>query len=257
VTNLLSGFRPAIESLDLGSGLSDWPEPLLMRRDGDWATYYAPFDHVNLNARVVLVGITPGLQQAGNGLKALQAELRSGTPLPRALEIAKGFASFSGPMRQNLIDLLDSIGLPALLGISSAAQLFDDRADLVHYTSALRYPVTLKGANYGGSPGITTAAYTRNELHWFAEESAALPRAVFIPLGPAVTAALEALTDTGQLDATRVLAGLPHPSGANAERIAYFVGRKPRESLSKKTDPDKLDRARTTLVSRVRDLKLI
>ena len=255
ITSEFDRFRPAIESLDLKSGLSDWPEPLLMRRTGDSATYYAPFDHVNLNARVVLVGITPGLQQAGNGLKSLQQELRRGTPEPRALEIAKGFASFSGPMRQNLIDLLDSIGLPALLGISSAAQLFGDRADLVHYTSALRYPVTFKGENYGGSPRITATPYTRDELHWFAEESAALARAVFIPLGPAVSEALESLTTNGQLDASRVLAGLPHPSGANAERIAYFVGRKPRDSLSKKTDPDKLDSARAALLDRVSRLR--
>ena len=37
---------------------------------------------------------------------------------------------------------------------------------------------------------------------------------------------------------------MPHPSGANAERISYFLGRKPRERLSAKTDPHKLDGAR-------------
>jgi len=37
---------------------------------------------------------------------------------------------------------------------------------------------------------------------------------------------------------------LPHPSGANAERIAYFIGGKPRARLSVKVDPDKLDAAR-------------
>ena len=251
MTSVFDRFRPAIESLDLAHGLTDWPEPLLMRRDGDWATYYAPFDHVNTRARVVLVGITPGLQQVGNALRALQQELRRGTPEPRALEIAKGFASFSGPMRQNLIDLLDAIGLPRLLGIDSAAQLFGDRADLVHYTSALRYPVTLKGENYGGSPGIASARYPREELRWFTEEAAELSQGVFVPLGPAVTEALEMLARTGAVSASRVLAGLPHPSGANAERIAYFTGRKPREALSKKTDPDKLDRARAALLDRV------
>ena len=34
---------------------------------------------------------------------------------------------------------------------------------------------------------------------------------------------------------------MPHPSGANAERIAYFLGRKSREALCAKTDPAKLD----------------
>jgi hypothetical protein len=244
-------FRSAIEALDLRSSLADWPESLLMRRDGDWATFYAPFDHVNPQARVVLVGITPGLQQASNALRALQQELKRCTPEPQALEIAKGFASFSGPMRQNLIDMLDAVGLPTLFGIRSASELFADRADLVHYTSALRYPVTLKGANFSGTPGINSTEFTRGELRWFVEEIAILPRAVFIPLGPAVTAALEALIDSGKMDPKRLLAGLPHPSGANAERIAYFVGRKARESLSTKTDPDKLDRARSALIDRI------
>lgn len=254
MSTVLERFRDAINTLDFSTGLTDWPEPLLMRREGEWATYYAPFDHVNQKARIVLVGITPGLQQAGNGLKALQQELRRGTPVPQALEIAKGFASFSGPMRPNLIDLLNTIELPRLLGIDSAVLLFGNRTDLVHYTSVLRYPVTLSGKNYSGTPRIVSTRYTREELHWFAEEAESLPQALFIPLGPAVTESLEFLASEGRLDAGRILAGLPHPSGANAERIAYFCGRKPREALSKKTDPDKLDRARTALIARVRHL---
>jgi len=254
MTTILERFRDAIGTLNFSAGLANWPEPLLMRRDGEWATYYAPFDHVNGNARVVLVGITPGQTQAGNGLKALQQELRKGTPVPRALEIAKGFASFSGPMRPNLIELLDAIELPRLLGIDSAVQLFGNRADLVHYTSVLRYPVTLSGKNYSGTPRIVSTRYTREELHWFSEEAGLLPQALFIPLGPAVTAALALLASEGRLDTGRILSGLPHPSGANAERIAYFCGRKPREALSKKTDPDKLDRARAALREQIAEL---
>jgi hypothetical protein len=254
MSTVLERFLHAIDALDFSAGLTDWPEQLLMRREGDWATYYAPFDHVNMNARVVLVGITPGLTQAGNGLKALQRELRRGTPMPRALEVAKGFASFSGAMRPNLIALLDAIELSSILGINSAAQLFGDRTDLVHYTSVLRYPVTRGGENYGGTPSIVRTGYTREELHWFAEEAMALPEALFVPLGPAVTEALEQLASERRLNPERVLAGLPHPSGANAERIAYFCGRKPREALSKKTDPDRLDRARSSLLAQVRGL---
>jgi len=255
VTALLTQYRAAIDTLDLDSALNDWPASLLMQSDGPWATYYAPFDHVNLSARVVLVGITPGLQQARNALRAIQRELRAGTDAPRALEIAKGFASFSGPMRQNLIDVLDTIGLPTWLGIGGASQLFEDRTDLVHYTSALRYPVTHRGRNYSGSPGILSSAYLRAELHrWFAEEAAALSTAVLVPLGPAVTAALESLVDAGRIHQNRLLPGLPHPSGANAERIAYFVGRKPRAALSKKTDPDKLDRARELCRRRISEI---
>jgi hypothetical protein len=39
------------------------------------------------------------------------------------------------------------------------------------------------------------------------------------------------LVRKGVLDAARVPNGLPHPSDANAERIAYFLGRKARDAL--------------------------
>jgi hypothetical protein len=55
------------------------------------------------------------------------------------------------------------------------------------------------------------------------------------------------LSSQGRLDRARILAGFPHPSGANSERIAYFLGRKPREMLSAKTNAAALDAARARL----------
>jgi hypothetical protein len=82
-------FRSAVEALDLRTPLAGWPESLLMRREGEWASFYAPFDHVNPQARVVLVGITPGLQQAGRqsstckpACSSDQAEVKVGRRLP-------------------------------------------------------------------------------------------------------------------------------------------------------------------------------
>ncbi|WNC11144.1 hypothetical protein [Pseudomonas coleopterorum] len=40
------------------------PAELLLASEGDLQTFDAPFDHVNSAARIVLCGITPGLQQA-------------------------------------------------------------------------------------------------------------------------------------------------------------------------------------------------
>lgn len=54
--------------------------------------------------------------------------------------------------------------------------------------------------------------------------------------------------------ARQVLTGLPHPSGANAERIQYFLGRKAAAALSTKTDPSKLDAARQALSNQVLQL---
>ena len=54
-------------------------------------------------------------------------------------------------MRTNLVKMLDHIGANHYLRLSSSAELFGTRKDLVHYTSALRYPVFKNGENYSGS----------------------------------------------------------------------------------------------------------
>jgi hypothetical protein len=88
-------------------------------------------------------------------------------------------------------------------------------------------------------------------FQWFASEMAALPRAVFIPLGPRVTEAVEAAAKQLGLSTDRVLSGLPHPSGANAERIAFFLGRKSRGDISIKVDPERLLAARASLDAKI------
>lgn len=44
---------------------------------------------------------------------------------------------------------------------------------------------------------------------------------------------------------------MPHPSGANAERIAYFLGQKNRETQSAKTNADSLDKAKLKLIKKM------
>ena len=52
----------------------------------------------------------------------------------------------------------------------------------------------------------------------------------------------------------RILDGLPHPSGANAERIAYFLGRKNKDALSVKTNAEKLDHAKSSMIRKIQAL---
>lgn len=239
---------------DLPAVLPDGPldQRLLLEEDGPLTVYYAPFGHLNPNARVVLIGLTPGRAQAVTALNAARAALHDGAPLAEAARIAKATASFSGPMRQKLIDLLDHIGLHRWLKLTSAAALFAERADLVHYTSALRYPVFINNKNYSGTPHPARTPLLQIQMRdYLAEEVRRLPQAVFIPLGGVAGQACDWLIQQQLINPQRVLAGLPHPSGANAERIAYFLGRKPREQLSNKTDPTTLDHARTLLCHRV------
>ena len=91
-------------------------------------------------------------------------------------------------------------------------------------------------------------------LEHFAPLGAALPNAVFVPLGPVPTKVMNWLVGERKFRAEQVLAGLPHPSGANAERIQYFLGRKEASRLSVKTKAAPLDAARAML--KVKVLKL-
>lgn len=221
--------------------------------------FYAPFDNVTPNARIAIVGLTPGEFQANNALSAARAALAQGLPAEEAGRLAKIHASFSGePMRSNLIQMMDRIGLPRVLGIGSTASLWAADSKLVQFTSALRYPVFIDGANWSGTPDmVRTAALREWLLAYTGAELAALPDAVIVPLGPKVSAAMYHLADQGLIDRNKIMDGLPHPSGANAERIAYFLGRKLADDCSSKTNPARLDDAREALIAKAARLSPI
>ncbi|HAC59270.1 MAG TPA: hypothetical protein DCF73_13075 [Rhodobiaceae bacterium] len=87
------------------------------------------------------------------------------------------------------------------------------------------------------------------------EEVDTLPNAIWIPLGKHAESALLYLSDRGLIPRERILGGLPHPSGANAERIAYFLGRKERSALSGKTNATAIDQAKAKLLTQVASLQ--
>jgi len=222
----------------------------------DLKVCYAPFDHIQTSAKLVLVGITPGAQQARNALMEARRKLAAGADHRSALSAAKAFASFSGPMRKNLVAMLDHIGLNRWLGVPTTEEIWGERADLAHFTSALRYPVYIAGENYSGSPSMIATPVLRGLLEkCLGEEARALPDAVWVPLGPSATEGVSWIVQKGFLKQRQVLIGLPHPSGANAERIAYFLGRKDRAALSRKTSADLIDAARTRLMAHVTSLR--
>lgn len=218
---------------------------LEMARDGDVAVHYSPFDFVRTGAKVAIVGITPGAQQSRNALASMHAALAGGAGVEEALRMAKDHASFSGAMRSNLVAMLDHVGVARWLGIPSTASLWGEHVHFAHFTSVLRYPVFVGGRYYGGaSPDMQSHPLLRRQIDtWFGSELALLPDVLWVPLGDKVAVAVRSVADRKGIS-PRILDGLPHPSGANAERISYFLGRKAREVLSLKTNPEKIDAGR-------------
>ena len=196
----------------------------LLARQGRLSVYWIPFERLNPHARVVLVGLTPGYGQMEKAFTAARDAIRDGRSTAEALACIYERASFAGTMRVNMVRMLDAIGVADALGISSSAELFDRYGELVHTTSALRYPVFVGGKNYGGSnPQVRQSqllkGYVRSLL---APELRAVPNALIVPLGRAVEQCIQLLVADGSVDEPRCLFGFPHPSGGNGHRVQQF-----------------------------------
>ncbi|WP_179293680.1 hypothetical protein [Mesorhizobium sp. WSM3882] len=151
---------------------------------------------------------------------------------------------------------MDAIGLNRHFGIESTAELFSVAGEKVHFTSALRYPVFVDGKNYNGTPDMLKTEILREMVEtYLAEEARVLRNAVWLPLGPKPVIALKHLCRLGLLKPDQILDGIPHPSGANAERIAAFLGTKPDGLLSKQTNGRQIAAARNDLVEKIERLR--
>src|SRR5690606_8893118 len=102
--------------------------------------YDAPIGCVNPDARVVLIGVTPGFTQMEIVYRSVRRRLLEGASPDEACRLANYEASFCGAMRANFVQMLDELGVDVLLGIRSAADLFGVASHLLHTTSAVRYP---------------------------------------------------------------------------------------------------------------------
>lgn len=231
------------------------PITLQIDRGASLSAYYAPFDYVNTRAKIVLVGVTPGFTQARNALIAARNGLKAGESHGAALMAAKQVGAFSGSLRPNLVAMLDYLKINQWLRISTCDELFANACHLVQTTSVLRFPVFINDANYNGTPNMTKHPMLQKMLReYFVQEVQKLHNAIYVPLGPTVSEVLTWLAAQGLLDSSRVFDGIPHPSGANAERIAYFLGKKQRSELSSKTNPSKIDRAKAELQKKISNL---
>ncbi|MCQ6264712.1 hypothetical protein M1K46_03400 [Fictibacillus sp. WQ 8-8] len=190
--------------------------------------YYAPFEHVNEKAKVVIVGITPGLFQMMKSYQTVYNAKDSGLSDEEILQQVKNNSSFEGTMRKNLVSMLDQLNLHTYLNLSSTLELFSTANHLVHTTSVIAYPVFYKGKNYSGStPSIVKTPllnhYVRN---CFVSELNSLEPSLIIPLGVNVGNAINQLVDRQVLDKHTLLSGFPHPSGGNGHRVKQFEAHK-------------------------------
>jgi len=192
--------------------------------------FYAPFEHVNQDAKIVIVGITPGRTQMNRALNTLQTGLANNASIDQILKNVKQQASLSGSMRPRIIEILNKLGYAKALNIDSTSSLWSENNHLVHFCSLLKYPVFIHDKDYCGQPTLFNSGELTQLLHQeFINDLATInPDATLMPLGEMVAKVITILRDEGLIKQqvktyqNKVIAP-PHPSGANAESISLLL----------------------------------
>lgn len=193
--------------------------------ESDLRIYYVPHNEtINTEAKIFIVGITPGWTQTSIAYKTAHEGLIKKLESEQIKKLCKKSSRFAGSMRKNLIEMLDELKLNDKLHIESCSQLFDEKDYLLHTTSLIPYPVFIKSKNYTGySPKIMEERVLYDYVKkYFYKEIETLPNALIIPLGKSVEEVLEEMIKEGSIKKEQCLLGFPHPSGANGHRKNQF-----------------------------------
>ena len=197
------------------------------------------FDYVNSEALIVIVGITPGNSQ-------LLGERENKNKKEIKLENA-----FAGKMRKPLIKMLDYIGVNALCSISSCASLWNEDFYKVEMTSLLKdatYIVRKDGNKqmFKDVSRIDKSPKLKKMFNdGFLTDCEKYKNVkLFVACGPGVYDVLKGLHKHGSINVPII--GIAHPSGANAGRIACFLG-----------DKDPLDASYEWCIERAEEAKNI
>lgn len=203
-----------------------------------FTVYYVPFEYVNSDARLVLVGITPGPDQ----LKCAHATARRLLSGPTADDVIlreiKRSCAFDG-MRPRINEMLDHFGIPSCIGAISASSLWEADFRYFHTTSVVPN-ATFRSGDYFNGPfsDVLKVGLLRRQF-----EDVFIPsikgmsgQAVYVGMGPVADEALKTCVSRGVLRQQQVLGYFPHASGTSGSQFAYFMRRKRLADLKPK-DP--------------------
>ena len=210
----MSKFLNQIRSLKKINKSTITSNNFLIKRENNIEIYYAPFDHVNPKAKIMIVGITPGFQQMQQSFEVINEG--------KSLKEVKDLSSFKGSMRTTLIKYLDELKVNKMIKIKSCESLFDKDSKYLNTTSLVKYPVFDKGKNYAGANILKKKILLDFIEKNFLQELKTLKKSIIIPLGNTVSYTIEYLNKKYDLKLRCFLKGFPHPSGANARKNIQF-----------------------------------
>ena len=189
------------------------------------------FDYVNKDAEVMILGITPGPNQAVNVEDAKRLSKK---------ELKRKYA-FSGTlMRKNLIDELNYILLNKFLNIKDCKSLWEDDFSRVEMTSLLKNAVYKN--NESKTPFNETQKINKNEQlknefeNGFKNDCKKYKNLrIIIALGKKIKIIIDELQKEGIIDSSVKILSIPHPSGGNNGQVSYFLGRSSNEKYNNET----------------------
>ena len=203
-------------------------EDFLIDKENNIEIYYAPHnEYLNPKAKIFIVGITPGFQQMSTAISTARKELESSDNIEDIQYKCKVAGRFSGPLRKNIISMLNDIKLNEFLNINDCSELFGDKDYLMHTVSLVPYPVFVKKQNYTGhTPKLLKSDFLMKYIYDnFIDEINKIDNfedVLLIPLGRAVEELLWKLKDENIIKENQILMGFPHPSGANVNRLVQL-----------------------------------
>jgi hypothetical protein len=209
-----------------------YPAPGVTDSDGI-TILWAPFDYVNSDARLVIVGVTPGPEQAARSYKAVRQAAAKGEDASANLPRIKAEASFRGQvMESNLKSILEHSGLAERAGIEDIDQLWTKEVDKVHFTSTIRYPTFINRELYNNQidslrhPELTR--YVETQLG--GELSQVSKDAMIVALGSKGPRIVRHAAKIAKIDPRRVVA-LPHPSPSASGAVRDFLSNRRTQSI--------------------------
>ncbi|TNC74334.1 hypothetical protein [Rubellimicrobium roseum] len=199
---------------------------------------WAPFDAVNPHAKLAIVGVTPGPNQAERALLAARRAALAGHDPTHEITQIKCESSFRGKqgtndraIEENLKALLEHSGVAERVGIDDVDELWKAEAHKVHFTSTLRYPTFIGDKLFNNQIDSLKHPFLRLMIEdLLAAELRQLPSdAIIAVLGRRGPGVVRHAARLAGLDLTRIVA-LQHPSPNNHDGVRQYLAKERTQS---------------------------
>jgi hypothetical protein len=204
----------------------------LLAASGNDEIYYTPFEWTNPQAKLVVVGITPGPTQLQMAYRTVSSKIKVGLDDEGILKAAKEHGAFGGAtMRPNLVRMMEHFGFAELFGVDIVEDFWGKSADVFMGTSVVPHAAFRRGKPFAGSFDdiMKTNVLTECFLYDFVPSLKDVPDdAKFVALGETPLRALAWCVRYGHLKESQVMGAFAHPSTSGGSAVDAYLGLKTR-----------------------------